>query len=67
MSRYFLEFKTLESDEQGRELRTNSVWNDVADDESVDSVMTPRSPKPYEIMKLASIHWRKMLSDMVDA
>ena len=43
------------------------VWSESDDDVSVDSVMTPRSPKHYEVMKVACNRWKSMRRDLVES
>ena len=62
---YFSDFKLLTEDRKISVLMSAGVWSDSEDDVSVDSVMTPRSPKCYEVMKVACNRWKSMSRDLV--
>ena len=57
VSHFFSDFKLLSKEQQETVLVDRGIW-DESDDLSVDSVMTPRTVKSYEILKAASFQWR---------
>ena len=57
MSHFFSDFKLQAKKNQAIMLVNYGIWDDL-DDVSIDSVMTPRAVKAYEILKVASLRWR---------
>ena len=56
VSRFFSDFEILSKEEQEAVLVDNGIWDDD-DEATVDSVMTPRTAKSYEVLRAASICW----------
>ena len=66
MSRYVSDLKLLSREEQEMVLVMHDIWDEL-DDISVDSVMTPRTVKIYEILKVGSIRWRDLPIEIIIA
>ena len=62
LSYFFNEFGELLYEEKRQKMVDAQIWRrwDLIVEEDEDSVMTPRQPKPYEIMQLAARRWRNL-------
>ena len=58
VSHFFSDFELLAKEEQETAMVDYGIWDDT-DDASLDSTMTPRTVKSYEVLKMASIRWKK--------
>ena len=67
LSRYFMEFKALELEQQAAELVEKLVWEQIDDESSVDSVSTPRRASTTDVMKAAGKNWSGVCKDLKEA